>query len=43
MRQAEQRRQDEFEWLAKGREKYELSAGLSTMQQPASTTSGPMG
>ena len=28
IRQAEQRRQDEFEWLAKGREKYELSAGF---------------
>ena len=28
IRQAEQRRQDEFEWLAKGREKYALSAGF---------------
>ena len=28
IRQAEQRRQDEFEWLAKGREKYELSPGF---------------
>ena len=28
IRQMEQRRQDEFEWLAKGREKYALSAGF---------------
>ncbi|MXX37600.1 MAG: TlpA family protein disulfide reductase, partial [Gemmatimonadetes bacterium] len=28
IRQADQRRQDEFEWLAKGREKYALSAGF---------------
>ncbi len=28
IRQVEQRRQDEFEWLAKGREKYALSAGF---------------
>ena len=28
IRQVEQRRQDEFEWLAKGREKYELSLGF---------------
>ena len=28
IRQVEQRRQDEFEWLAEGREKYGLSAGF---------------
>ena len=28
MRQADQRRQDEFGWLAEGREKYELSTGF---------------
>ena len=28
IRQADQRRQDEFEWLAKGREKYALSTGF---------------
>ena len=28
IRQADQRRQDEFEWLAKGREKYALSPGF---------------
>ncbi|MDE2732999.1 MAG: TlpA disulfide reductase family protein [Gemmatimonadota bacterium] len=28
IRQADQRRQDEFEWLAEGREKYALSAGF---------------